>query len=88
MAALAGCGHPASKEECEEIFQRSADIALKSQKAPVDQAEAERQVADARAAKGQEMVEQCVGKRITDGAMQCIRKASTPDQLDKCVRLW
>ena len=31
-AMLAGCGHPATREECEEIFRRSAEIELRSLK--------------------------------------------------------
>jgi hypothetical protein len=81
---VVACGHPASKQECEEIFQRSAEIALKS-KNVTDPAAIERYVAEARAAKGQEMLDQCVGKRITNKALQCVRNAETSIELDRCL---
>ncbi len=82
---MAACGHPASQEECDEIFRHSAEIALKNQKI-TDPAEVEKYVAEARAAKGQAMRDECVGKRITEKAMQCVRTADTSEQLDKCLQ--
>ncbi len=33
-----------------------------------------------------EDIDKCVGKRITDGMMECVKKATTPEQIDKCLR--
>jgi hypothetical protein len=81
---LAGCGHPASREECEEIFRRSAEIELRSQNV-TDAAEIERRTNDARIARGDKLIEECVGKRVTNKAMDCVRTAATADELDKCL---
>ncbi len=82
---VAGCGHPASKDECDEIFRRSAEIALKSQKV-TDPVEIEKHVAEAREAKGKTMVDECIGKRITDKALLCVKGAETSADLDRCLQ--
>ena len=82
---MTACGHPASREECEEIFSRSAEIELRSQ-AIDDPAVIAERTAAARQAKGEEIIERCVGKRITDSAMSCVRAAKTGDEMDRCLQ--
>jgi hypothetical protein len=82
---LLACGHPASAEECEEIFRMSAAIELKAQNVS-DPAEIERRIAEARAAKGDALMKECVGKRITESAMACVRSAESAEQLDACLK--
>jgi hypothetical protein len=79
-----GCGHPATREECTEIFERSAEIELRTQNI-TDPAEVRRRTAEAREAKGEQLLEQCIGKRITDRAMRCVRQAQTAEELDGCL---
>ena len=82
-----GCGHPATQQECEAIFDKSARLEL--QKANVtDPAEIERRLEDARAAKGAELTKGCVGRRITDRAMKCVQNATSAQQLDACLETW
>jgi hypothetical protein len=83
-ALLVGCGHPATEQECEEIFARSAAIELKDQNV-VDPAEIKRRTDAAREARGKELLAKCVGKRITDDAMACVRKAETAEALEACL---
>ncbi|HEY4119919.1 MAG TPA: hypothetical protein VGM56_18765 [Byssovorax sp.] len=83
MAAI-GCGHAATKDECEEIFTHNAAIELRSQNV-IDPATVHKRTAEARAAKGDDFVHQCMGKKITDGAMTCIRSAESAAQFDKCL---
>ena len=33
-----------------------------------------------------EDIDKCVGKRVTDGMMMCVRNAETADKIDKCLR--
>ncbi len=80
-----GCGHPATKQECEEIFRRSAEVELRAQKI-TDPALIRQRIEEARKAKGNELLEACVGKRITDRAMDCVRGAKTAQDLDKCLK--
>ncbi len=83
-SVLGGCGHPATREECREIFDRSAAIELRSQRV-TDPEVVRQRTEEAWAAKGEELVGMCVGRRITDRAMQCVRQAQTAEQLDDCL---
>jgi hypothetical protein len=84
-AVLLGCGHPATQVECDEIFNRSAEIELRLQNVTDPKVIAERTAA-VRTAKGDELIQRCVGKRITDDAMTCVRKATTAEQMDQCLQ--
>ncbi len=90
LAALAvlivavGCGHRASEDECEEIFERSAVLALKAKNVH-DPAEVKKQVEQARITKGDRLIGECRGKRITDDAMECVRRSESPAGLDACL---
>lgn len=78
-----GCGHPATKAECDEIFRISASIKLREQEI-TDPAEVAKRTDDARAVRSS-LVDKCIGRRITDGAMQCIRGAQTAAAFDACL---
>jgi hypothetical protein len=82
--ALSGCGHPATRDECEEIFERSAEIELRSLNV-TDVGEMRRRIDEARDARGPELLDQCIGRRITDRAMGCVRKAQTAEEIDACL---
>src|SRR4051812_5494992 len=81
--ALAGCGHPATRAECDELFAKSAEIELRGQRID-DPARIVEMTAAARATpKGAEFTTQCAGKRITDRALACVRKATTAQEFDR-----
>lgn len=83
-ATLLGCGHPATRAECEEIFERSAEIELRSLNV-TDLDEVKRRTQEAKQARGDALLEQCIGRRITDSAMACVREAQTAEELDACL---
>lgn len=85
LALLAGCGHPASLDECEVIFQRTVEIELRGQNI-TDPKIIEDRKATVRAARGKDLIDRCVGRRITDRAVACVRTASTSDEVDRCLR--
>ncbi|MBW2453190.1 MAG: hypothetical protein JRI68_01705 [Deltaproteobacteria bacterium] len=85
LLACSGCGHPATEAECEAIFRANAEVELRAQGLS-DPAILEQRVADARAAKGKELLEDCLGKRITDRAMACVTQAKTAEELDACLK--
>ena len=31
-------------------------------------------------------IDKCVGKRVTDGMLTCVKGAQTAEQIDKCLR--
>jgi hypothetical protein len=79
--ALVACGHPASVQECDEIVDRIARLELKQRAAliaPGDIAvEVERTKRELRAT----TMKDCVGKRITERAMRCVREAESSKAL-------
>ena len=77
------CGRPATEKDCREILRRSAELELSQQLGNNDTIEAEVQAIEE--SMKDSMMKKCVGKRITDGAMKCIRGAKTSKELfDKC----
>jgi hypothetical protein len=83
--ALAGCGHPASREECTVIFDKSAELELHAQRV-TDAKLVEERVAAVRAARGEELIGKCVGRRITDRAISCVKASQTDDEMDRCLQ--
>src|SRR5438552_628634 len=77
-ALLAGCGHPATAEECREIADRIVTLELEAQRV-TDPAEVAKRHGQALAA-FEGRFEGCVGKRVTDSAMACVRAAKTPGE--------
>ncbi len=79
-----GCGRPATRADCDEIFDKSAAIELHAQNV-TDPAEVEKRTAAVRKARGDELVSKCVGRRITQRAMECVRRAATAAEVDRCL---
>ncbi len=84
LSGLVGCGRPATRAECDEIFDRSAEIELRAQNITDPKIIRER-INAVRAAKGEPLLSQCVGKRITENAIACVRNATSSEQMDKCL---
>lgn len=85
LAPAAGCGHPATRDECQAIFDKSAELELREQNV-TDPTVIEERVAAVRAARGEELVGKCVGRRVTDRAVACVKGAQTGEQLDRCLQ--
>ena len=83
-AFLAGCGHPASREECDELFAKNAELELHDQRVTDPKLVADRTAA-ARLAEGDAFAGRCVGKRITKRALECARRATSAEQFDRCL---
>lgn len=81
-AAAGGCGHPATPQECEKIVERVAELELKA--AHVEPGEVGSRVKEAKEAFRRRM-DQCVGRRITDRALECVKNAKTAEEIvDDC----
>lgn len=85
VLCAAGCGRPATEDECRIILRRAAELQLKGRldaspevvKSELDAIEASMKGA---------MMQKCVGKRITDSALECVKRARTSEQLlDECL---
>jgi hypothetical protein len=81
---LVGCGHPATRAECDELFAKNAEIELKAQRITDPKTVAER-IEAARAAEGEAFAARCQGRRITQRALECVRQATTAEQVDRCL---
>jgi hypothetical protein len=84
IVALVGCGRPATKADCDEILDKSAMIELKAQNV-TDPAEVKARTDAVRAAQGDQLLAKCIGRRVTEKAMACVRGATTADQVDRCL---
>jgi len=84
LIGLSGCGHPATRDDCAVIFDKTAELELREQ-GITNEAEIQRRVAEARADKP-ELLDECVGKRITEKALQCVRDATTTQAFDACLQ--
>jgi hypothetical protein len=82
-----GCGHPASDKECQEIVERIATLELEKNAGTNDAKAVGAQVDETKKALATNTLKDCVGKRITERAMQCVRSAKTSQQIvDDCFR--
>lgn len=85
MFTLAACGRPATEAECDEIVARITELELGESKVS-DKAEVEKQVAETKQAFKAKTKEQCVGKRVTERALACVRAAKTAEEIvNECL---
>jgi hypothetical protein len=78
------CGRPATEAECNEIVTRTATLeyqAVSKAVGPIDPT----QIETIRARVKDSMLKNCVGKRITDKALRCVRSAKSAKEIEeKC----
>jgi hypothetical protein len=87
LAALffAACGRPATEAECKEILHRTAALEMKGRLGNKDLIEQE--ITVIAESMREQMMKKCVGKRITDDALKCVRSAKTAEELaEECFR--
>ncbi len=81
---LVGCGRKATREDCEVVVDKNVELQLKAL-GVTDPAIVNKRRDEMRAAMRDD-IDKCVGKRVTDGMMTCVRNAETADKIDKCLR--
>lgn len=85
LAAAAGCRR-ATEPDCERIIDKIVELELKEQGITDPKLVEERKVAT-RAHKRAELLEGCVGKRISDSALACIESAQSSKAItEECLR--
>lgn len=80
---LAACGHPATEAECQLLVDKNVELQVAGMVTPPPDLEKEKQRVRAEmeaALKG------CVGRRITDRMLRCVREAKSVKQVDGCTR--
>lgn len=80
LALSMACGRPATEAECGEIVARIAELELRSTPG-ADPAEIEKQVAETKKEFVGKAQRECVGRRISDGALRCVRNAKTAEEI-------
>jgi hypothetical protein len=90
VAFLSACGHPASEAECQTIVERIVELELKAQRI-TDPAEIAKRRGESLGAAGDggkpEVLNGCVGRHITDRALDCVRNAETASEItDRCLQ--
>lgn len=85
--AVVACGRPATEAECDQILERTARLELQERLGAADAKLVEAEVQSTKQAMRESMLNKCVGKRITDGALECVRQAKTSKELaEDCFR--
>lgn len=85
LLLLVGCGHRATIKECEEIVERVARLEL--ERAKVSPAMLESELKIAKESFQKDMGRRCVGRRVTDEAMSCVRSAKSSQEIEEvCFR--
>jgi hypothetical protein len=79
-----GCGRPATEADCQLIIDRNVEVQMKAMKLEDRDLIAKKQQ-ELRTAMKDELKD-CVGRRVTDGMMRCVRGAETAEEITKCIR--
>lgn len=82
--ATASCGRRATQADCDVILDRMVVVKLKARHV-TDQPSIEKMQKELRTTAAADFPG-CVGRRITDSAMACIKKAETQEAIVKCLR--
>ncbi len=79
-----GCSHPATQAECEAILRKTAELTLKEQTS--DPAVIEERIAAYERAYGEKAISKCIGRAISQRALDCVQKADSEDKVNGCFR--
>jgi hypothetical protein len=80
LSTATGCGRPATIADCDEIVARIAELELRGAKT-ADPSTIAKEVADTKLAFQAKAKQECVGKRITEHALKCVRNAKTAEEI-------
>lgn len=78
------CGRKATPEDCQAIVDRNVEIQMK-QMSITDPAAIEKKKTEMRTALEGDL-RACVGRRVSDKMMECVRQAQKADEIDQCIR--
>lgn len=80
----AGCGRKATRADCEKFFDKNVEVKMKEE-GNTDAASIAKRQTELRNDRKDD-IDQCVGRRITDGMLKCVDAAQTAQDIDKCLR--
>jgi hypothetical protein len=79
-----GCGRKATRADCELVVDKNVEVKLRAD-GMTDPSVVQKRKDELRASL-REDIDKCVGKRVTEGMLACVKRAETPEQIDKCLR--
>lgn len=82
LLACCGCGRKATVQDCEKIVQRVAELELATLAPGRDTSE---EVRNTQVALRGRALEKCVGRRISEDALNCVQAAKSAEEIiDEC----
>lgn len=84
LVTMTGCGRKATRTDCELVVDKNVEVKLKAD-GLTDPTLIQQRKAELRESL-KEDIDKCVGKRVTDGMLACVKTAETAEQIDKCLR--
>ncbi|HVH46940.1 MAG TPA: hypothetical protein VM925_31570 [Labilithrix sp.] len=84
LVCVAGCGRKATRADCEALVDKNVEVKLKAD-GVTDPPLVQKRKDELRASLRDD-IDRCVGKRVTDGMLSCVKGAETAEQIDKCLR--
>ncbi|HEX7600542.1 MAG TPA: hypothetical protein VF316_03010 [Polyangiaceae bacterium] len=85
VALLVACGRKATEADCQIIVDQTVAVKLK-EKNVTDPAAVTKMQEELRSEVKGDVMDGCVGKRISDSALACIKSAQTQEEIVKCLR--
>ncbi len=79
------CGRPATKADCELIVDRTVELTM-NEMSNNNREAVERKKTELHTKLQATVLTECVGRRISDKTMACVRSASTVKQLEGCLK--
>ena len=83
-AVCAACGRKATEGDCQLIVDRSVELQMKEMEKSEREAIEKRQQQLRKELEGE--MKDCVGRRVTEKMMACVRAAQSSADLEKCVK--
>ncbi len=80
-----GCGRKATEADCQLIVDRNVEVTMRSMSNQPDQAAITKKQEELRA-EMKDGLKDCVGRRVTDSMMDCVKSAKTQDEINACIR--
>jgi hypothetical protein len=84
LLTTAGCGRPATEQDCQLIVDRNVELAMKNLDI-TDPALIDKRKQQIRTEQ-QEGIKACIGKNVTDKMMACVKNAQRQEDIDGCFR--
>lgn len=79
---LTACGRPATEPECLELTEKVARLTAERELKGAAPAVIDAKLAESREKLHEKARRECVGKRISDSAMACVRNAKTVSEIE------